>query len=444
MAVETWIENLCAAAVFALAWLALKRFRAGTLWRSKDVEQKSGAATPEKISLWPLSPDAALSNYDTAALAKTKPLPYRPFRYGPNYPQHMAIRNITDASTWLQLDQEYDATLKVRAARTANTELQSTATMPGFHAHALETLCEIASFLAARFPQLYTVTRAQYNPSDPHTYGDSTVGEEKGAVTGIANLITGETFDFAAIEASEGPDWNPMRVAGLLLQDDLALMVEDEETGHYVFRAGSICTAGFWRLKDKLGLTLDEIHFKGSVPNYAEKYQKAMNRFFTNLREDKLVERNNYFFQVGGSLDWSVETNGSEDVFDQYNKGPRAEAATDKTTRHPTPATDISEVYFRCERQTLRRMPRTRAILFTVRTYLVPVTKLADEPGVPGRMASGVRSWPKGDRSVEWYKAAELFAPILLPYLDQKHDEQVRSGAITLNEKGMTEEKYPF
>lgn len=54
------------------------------------------------------------------------------------------------------------------------------------------------------------------------------------------------------------------------------------------------------------------------------------------------------------------------------------------------------------------------------------------------------QSWPKGDRSVEWYKAAELFAPILLPYLDQKHDEQVRSGAITLNEKGMTEEKYPF
>lgn len=51
--------------------------------------------------------------------------------------------------------------------------------------------------------------------------------------------------------------------------------------------------AGFWRLQDKIGLTLDEIHFKGSVPNYAEKYQRPMNRFFTNLREDKLIERNN-------------------------------------------------------------------------------------------------------------------------------------------------------
>lgn len=86
--------------------------------------------------------------------------------------------------------------------------------MPGYHAHALETLCEIASFLAARFPQLYTVTRARYDPADERTHGDSVVGEEKGAVTGIANLITGETFDFAAIEAREGPEWNPMRVAG--------------------------------------------------------------------------------------------------------------------------------------------------------------------------------------------------------------------------------------
>ncbi|GAA5992852.1 hypothetical protein JCM10908_001374 [Rhodotorula pacifica] len=413
MALLAWVENLCAAAVVALAWLAFTRFRARK--PTKDVEQKSGASTPERPSLWPLSPDAALPDYDKDALTKTKPLPYRPFRYGPNYPQHMAIRNVTDSSTWLQLDQEYPATLKVRAARTANPELQSTATMPGYHAHALETLCEIASFLALRFPQLYTVTRGRYDPSDPKTYGDSTAGEENGAVTGVANLITGETYDFAAIEASEGPEWNPMRVAGC-----------------------------FWRLKDKLGLTLDEIHFKGAVPNYAEKYQKAMNRFFTNLREDKLVERNNYFFQVDGSLDWSNGTNGSEDVFDQYNKGPRADVPQDKVARQPTSATDISEIHFRCERQTLRRLPKSRAILFTIRTYLVPVTKLADEPGVPGRMASGVRSWPEGDRSVAWYKAAEMFAPILLPYLDEKHDEQVRSGAITLNEKGMTEEKYPF
>lgn len=210
--------------------------------------------------------------------------------------------------------------------------LESTKTQPGFHAHALEALCEVASFLALRFPQLFVVERATYVAGDERTHGDSTAGVEAGAIKVVKNLVTGETFDFAAIEAAEGPEWNPMRVAGgahdcpsaalpvilievasaALLQDDLALMVEDEETGQYRFQAGSICTAGadfsrswlsspcltlwtagFWRLKDKIGLTLDDIHFKGAVPNYAEKYQKAMNRFFSNLREDKLVERNN-------------------------------------------------------------------------------------------------------------------------------------------------------
>lgn len=97
------------------------------------------------------------------------------------------------------------------------------------------------------------------------------------------------------------------------MQDDLAVVVEDEN-GEYRFQAGSVCTAGaysllsagmqkltrswpcaagFWRLQDKIGLALDEIHFGGAVPNYADKYQRSMNRFFSNLREDKLVERNN-------------------------------------------------------------------------------------------------------------------------------------------------------
>ncbi|GAA5921681.1 hypothetical protein JCM1841_007087, partial [Sporobolomyces salmonicolor] len=55
-----------------------------------------------------------------------------------------------------------------------------------------------------------------------------------------------------------------------------------------------------------------------------------------------------------------------------------------------------------------------------------------------------LQSWPQGERSVDWYKAGELFNPVLLPYLDQKHEEQVRSGVVQLNEKGTTDEQYPL
>lgn len=51
----------------------------------------------------------------------------------------------------------------------------------------------------------------------------------------------------------------------------------------------------------------------------------------------------------------------------------------------------MSKVYFRSERQSLRRMPKTGCICFTIRTYFHPVTEIVDEPGIPGRLAAAIR-----------------------------------------------------
>lgn len=42
-------------------------------------------------------------------------------------------------------------------------------------------------------------------------------------------------------------------------------MLEGNDTRYY-FQAGSICTAGFWRMKDKIGHPLERIHDGGRVP----------------------------------------------------------------------------------------------------------------------------------------------------------------------------------
>jgi Haem-dependent oxidative N-demethylase, alpha subunit-like len=53
----------------------------------------------------------------------------------------------------------------------------------------------------------------------------------------------------------------------------------------------------------------------------------------------------------------------------------------------------IDELYFRSERQTLRRLARSGSVLFTIRTYMLPVRELCQEKWVPGRVASPIRSW---------------------------------------------------
>lgn len=127
----------------------------------------------------------------------------------------------------------YKKTHAIRLQRTLQQGSLATTTLPGYHAPALECLQEMSSFLSIRYPHLFTVTRASYVCEDEATHGDSLVGEEGGAVIGIKNLITGEDWDFIKIEREEGADWNPMKIAGLLIEDDLAVMVEGDD-GQYL------------------------------------------------------------------------------------------------------------------------------------------------------------------------------------------------------------------
>lgn len=68
-----------------------------------------------------------------------------------------------------------------------------------------------------------------------------------------------------------------------------------------------------------------------------------------------------------------------------------------------------------------------------------PITSLAEEPYVPGRLASAIRSW--GD-DVSRYKGKERYGDVLLEYLDRKHAEQIERGVVEGEEE--TESAYPF
>lgn len=199
-------------------------------------------------------------------------------------------------------------------------------------------------------------------------------------------------------------------------------------------------------MDDKIGMSLDDIHVSGNVPqcecfyddvNYflahlllvKDKLEKSMERFFRRMPLDKPVVRNNYFIQVvkpsegmGSDVDpeelgWSESTNGPEDDF-VHGHGHSAE---------PAAYLAAATLRLRSERQTLRRLPRTGAIIFGIRTYLTKMEELAGEEG--GRLASAVRSWPA---DVAVYKGRRMYEDVLLGYLEREggHGEGARQAGM--------------
>lgn len=238
--------------------------------------------------------------------------------------------------------------------------------------------------------------------------------------TGITNLVTNESFNIVQRPLPE----DPMATSARLIQDDLALMIERPD-GDYYLLAGAILLPGFWRLQDKFGMRLSEIHTSGDVPQYREKLEKGMMNFFRRLKPEDPVLRNNYFIQVDDNLAWSdsIGPEDSEEV--SWNTAQKDKA--------------IEQHFFRSERQSLRRLPRSGAVVFTIRTYFEPITEIVKEPYVPGRLASAIRSWGE---DVSRYKGKEKYEGVLLRYLDRKHEEQVAAGLELDKEDDFR--SYPF
>ena len=108
---------------------------------------------------------------------------------------------------------------------------------------------------------------------------------------------------------------------------------------------------------------------KGSAtraPRAGTRNAALMNRIFDGLKIDQPVQR----------MNWSLYPNAT--LYHPYSARSR-EANPD---RHSIDA----KSFIRVERQTLRKLPQTGDILFTVRIYLDPLTQLAKHPGAIDRL----------------------------------------------------------
>lgn len=145
----------------------------------------------------------------------------------------------------------------------------------------------------------------------------------------------------------------PLLIAAHLVQEDLVLLRKSDEGWRIV--AASVCFPSSWVLRDKIGKVMHDVH--APVPGFQRGTRNAalIERVFSNLLVDVPVERFN----------WSVY-NDDELYHD------------DRSGEHfPDHGSGIADYFLRVEHQTLRKLPTSGDILFTIRIHIDPIELLA-------------------------------------------------------------------
>jgi alpha-1,2-mannosyltransferase len=136
---------------------------------------------------------------------------------------------------WVELDNHWPSYHRQKQERLAERADRLVMVDAKARDAAQEALELLSKYLTKRYPSLFRYT------SDK---------EESIEIT-----TTREVYPIANSD-------DPLKSAALLIQDDLAIMMEGTD-GLYYLRAGAIVLPGFWRLEDKFGMPLEQIHTSG-------------------------------------------------------------------------------------------------------------------------------------------------------------------------------------
>jgi dimethylamine monooxygenase subunit A len=151
---------------------------------------------------------------------------------------------------------------------------------------------------------------------------------------------------------------SPLAIAGQLVQEDFLLMRKSSEGWRLV--AASLCFPSAWLLWEKFGKPLHAIH--QPVPGFGKdtRNDNLLNRMFDNLWPERPVMRWN----------WSL-----------YGEAKLYYPAIDNQIKNRFGTGNITgNVILRIERQTLRKLPKSSDIIFTVRIHLNPLEVLQNHP----------------------------------------------------------------
>ena len=145
--------------------------------------------------------------------------------------------------------------------------------------------------------------------------------------------------------------------AALAAHEDMCLLQRFAEEDYYRLIGAAVAWPSDWHPGEKIGLPLRALH--APIAGYEEQLATGVDRFMETLRPGPIYARCNWFIAACGERRWIAD------------KPPQEAFA------HVTPENAGKTLFVRSERQTLRRLPQTGAILFTIGIYVEPLSHLS-------------------------------------------------------------------
>lgn len=237
-----------------------------------------------------------------------------------------------DLANWIEVDENLSAHLAEKRRLYAEMPDKVFVEEPDTRAAQREVLYLLTAHLPARFPHAYKAVGD----------GIGVVGEHPRPAHGA-----------------------PLVAASLLVQEDLILMRRGDDG--WRLAAGSLCFPSSWTLTEKFGKTLHTIHIP--VPGFGpgSRPDDLIARMFDGL-QGQAMERFNWSVQAGDAL------------YHPLSNIQRDDRATSRPSKFPDTGDIDAGAFIRVERQTLRKLPVSRDVLFTIRIHLDPLAILASHP----------------------------------------------------------------
>lgn len=241
-----------------------------------------------------------------------------------------------DINDWIEVDQHLPAYLDEKQHLLGTVRDKVLASEQGTEASQREILDALVAHLLSVFPDTYRL---------------------------IGRIM--EIIPAKRLVNLDDPDQPILHIAASLIQEDLVIMRRGENG--WRLAAASLCFPSAWNLHEKFGKPIHEIH--KPVPGFGEGTRNAelIARMFDKLQPNQPVIRWNWSLYGDANLYHPVSDHGMKRRFGENG----------------------DQIVLRLERQTLRKMPVSGDLLFTIRIHNDPLEMLETHAD-GGKLASAI------------------------------------------------------